>query len=569
MTTKLLGSTTPRLYTRPLVQGPPNRLCGCGCALTGESSLGYSLIKFVEALGLQLLPWQRWLAIHAFELHPDQTLRRFRYRTILILVARQNGKTTFVELKNLWKMFVLQVPLVIGTAQNLDLAEESWGKAIDIAESVDFLADEIAEVYRGNGKKSLILKNGARWLIKPSTRGGGRGLSGDDVNLDELREHRNFEAWGAISKTTMARRNSQVFAFSNAGDDGSVVLNILQEQARATAEALLDMLGKLPPKRTTKAVYRAAEALGIDDSFGLFEWSVPDDIKCTCRRTGARPHKPDCVLQDRALWAMANPAVGYSGFTEQAIASALSTDPEPVFRTEVLCQRVPDLGGAVIDPTAWENLTDPESRPNTKQLAIAIDVSPSGDYASIATYSVGDDGIGHIELTDHREGIRWVAQRVATLKERYNPFVIVYDPRASAGALAVELAGLGIIEQKVREVDDYQGDWDYEHNRVSRKEVWDRGGLFLPALRDVTAACGTFVEAVRQASFRHIDQLPLTTATAAAKARTVGDAWAWGRRLAEVDISPLVAATLARYAHDKLLPKVEKDEDVDVMDTFL
>jgi hypothetical protein len=35
--------------------------------------------------------------------------------------ARQNGKTTMlVEVKNLWKMFVLQVPLIIGTAQILD-----------------------------------------------------------------------------------------------------------------------------------------------------------------------------------------------------------------------------------------------------------------------------------------------------------------------------------------------------------------------------------------------------------------------------------------------------------------
>lgn len=557
----LKGSMLPRLFTPPLAQGRPGP-CGCGCALTRETSLGYSLVDFVESLGLALLPWQRWLAIHAFELHPHA--RRFRYRTLLILVARQNGKTTWVELKNLWKMFVLQVPLVIGTAQNLDLAEESWSKALDIVESVDFLAAEVARIDKTNGKKGLTLVNGARWLIKPSTRGGGRGLSGDDINLDELREHRNFTAWAAVSKTTMARRDAQVFAFSNAGDDGSLVLNALQEQARTTAAEMTKILVTRPSD-----AYGDVARAGLDDSMGLFEWSVPDDVKCTCMRTGGRPHKPDCQLQDRELWAMANPSLGYAGFTEQALISALATDPEAIFRTECLCQRVPDMGTATIDPVVWESLHDPESRPDPKRMTIAIDVSPSGDYGSICTYSAGDDGIGHVELTDHREGTRWIAERVATLKERYNPVAIVFDPSSSAGTVALELARLLIIEQKTREVDDYEGEWDYARNQVGKKEVWDRGGLYLPGSREVAAACGQFVEAVREGSFRHIEQTPLTVAVSTAKPRPRGDAWVWGRRLADTDISPLVAATLARYAYAKLSPLLPDDGDYDVLQSFL
>lgn len=538
---ELRGNTLPRLYTKPLVTGRPGP-CGCGCALTPETTLGFSLLAFIAMLGIELIPWQRWLAIHAFELHADGPGRdgkpRFRYRTLLILIARQNGKTTWVELKNLWKMFVLQVPLVIGTAQKIDLAEESWTKAIDIAESVPELAVEIAKVDRSNGKKALVLTSGSRWKIEPATRGGGRGLSGDDVNLDELREHRKWDSWGAVTKTTMARPNAQIFAFTNAGDDQSVVLNTIQGQARS-----------------------AATSADGDPSIFLAEWSVPDDVKCTCRRTGANPHRRDCQLQDRRLWAMANPSLGYGTLTETALASALATDPEGIFRTECLCQRVPDLGGAVIDPAAWEGLTDVDSRPELGNVVFAVDVSPSGDYASIASYSVSPSGAGHLEVVDHREGTRWVPERVATLKSRYDPIAIVLDGRAQAGAVLLELARLGLPEQKMREI--------LLPGTDKKLEVWDRGGLFLPSTRDVTAACGQFVQAVRDGDFRHIDQTSLTVAIGGAKARTVGDAWAWGRRLADVDISPLVAATLARYAHAKLADRIAQPVAYDVLDSVL
>ena len=315
----LLGSTTPRIWTPPLVKGRRGP-CGCGCALTPKTSLGFSAVEFAEqVIGLRVLPWQRWLLIHALELRPDG---RFRFRTVLVLVARQQGKTTLVELKNLWKMFVLQVPLVIGTAQNLDISEESWDKAVEIAEGIPDLAAEITHVDKTNGKKALKLASGSRWKIAAASRKGGRGLSGDDVNLDELREHQNWDSWGAVTKTTMARANAQVWAYSNAGDDKSVVLNDLQAKGRAVAEALIDLIAKMVVAEAEEIVRQAA-VQGIDTTLGLFEWSAPDDVRCTCAQDSG--HAADCRLQDRQAWAQANPSLGYT-VTEQALASALATD---------------------------------------------------------------------------------------------------------------------------------------------------------------------------------------------------------------------------------------------------
>ena len=57
-------------------------------------------------------------------------------------------------------------------------------------------------------------------------------------------------------------------------------------------------------------------------------------------------------------WAQANPSLGHT-ITERAVTSALRTDPEPVFRTEVLCQWVDDLQDSAIDVALWASLADP------------------------------------------------------------------------------------------------------------------------------------------------------------------------------------------------------------------
>jgi hypothetical protein len=469
------------------------------------TSLGFSALEFAKnPLGIGPLPWQRWLLIHAFELKPTGM---FRFRTVVVLVARQNGKTTIVEVKNLWKMYVLGVPLVIGTAQDLDMAEESWEKAVEIIEAIPELDAEKAHVDRTNGKKALRLANGSRWKIKAASRKAGRGLSGDDVNLDELREHQNWQAWGAVTKTTMARKNAQIWAFSNAGDDRSVVLNALQEQGRAAVE----------------------HPENADPSVGLFEWSAPDDVKCTCGRPG-NIHAPDCRLQDREAWAMANPSYGFT-VTDEALSSALATDPEMVFRTECLCQRVPDMqpDWVVIGQEAWLALADVRSR-RTGDVAFALDATPGGSHAAIAMAGVRADGLGHSELIDHRRGTAWVVDRLIGLNQQHSPVAVVVDPRGPAAFLIKDLEAAGI-----------------EVTKTSAGDVADATGSFIAA---TGAAEGD------KPSFRYMPHPALDAAVAGAVTKALGDGAKWDRRSPSVDISPLVAVTLARWG---LATIVEED----------
>ena len=143
-----LGREVPRVYTPPLRE------------LTPQTSLGFAMVYFAEnVLGVTLLPWQRWLSIHALELLPDG---RLRFRTILVLVARQNGKSTWAKVLVLFLLMVRQVRLVLGTAQDLDLAEDLWDETLDLLYDGDDdepgeLEDLVARVQRVNGKKQFTL----------------------------------------------------------------------------------------------------------------------------------------------------------------------------------------------------------------------------------------------------------------------------------------------------------------------------------------------------------------------------------------------------------------------------
>ena len=370
-TSTLTGSEVPRLAT------PPAR------ELTPETTRGFECIEFAEdVLGLELMPWQKRVLLHGLELAEDES---FRFRTLLVLTRRQCGKATLLQVLALWRMYVDGAPLVLGTAQNLGLAEETWTGALQMTEGVPELAREGAHVSRTNGDKYMRLTSGERYKVAAATRSGGRGLSSDLVLLDELREHHNWEAWSAITKTTLARPAPQVLGFSNAGDKSSVVLAALRERALASAA----------DRATT---------------LGIFEWSAPDG----------------CALDDREAWAQANPALGHR-MSEQAIASALEVDPEEVFRTEVLCQWVTTVDAA-ISPTVWASLADPGAERGHRPVFV-LDVAPDQSTTSIGVGWRRPDGAAHVMLADQREGVEWAVDRCAELL------------RAWGGRLLVEQAG--------------------------------------------------------------------------------------------------------------------------------
>jgi hypothetical protein len=68
---------------------------------------------------------------------------------------------------------------------------------------------------------------------------------------------------------------------------------------------------------------------------------------------------------------------------------------------------------------------------------------------------------------------------------------------------------------------------------------------------ELTKACGEFAAAVKAGKVAHPDDVEVRESLAGAQKKPVGDAWRWDRRSSDVDISPVVALTLAYHTHSK------------------
>jgi hypothetical protein len=504
----VLGSTEPRLWTPPLRE------------LTPATSRGFDQIEFARDVLLRPAdPWQEWLLIHAGELLPDG---RPRFRIVLVLVSRQNGKTETPVILSAYWQFVQGVPLILGTSTKLEYAKESWGKAVKLVEAASELDDlrPVRWKRETNGEQESWTHEGSRYKIAASNAEGGRSLTVHRLILDELRQHHDYSAWDAAVPAMNAVSDAQAWCLSNAGDDRSIVLNDLRESA-----------------------LRFIETGEGDPRLGIFEWSAPED---------ADP-------EDLAALAQANPNLGRRIDPEVLLGDARRAvlkggEVLAGFKTESMCIRVKTLGTPPpISEELWLSLHDAGSQ-LAGDVALAVDVAPDQGSAAIAVYGPRSDGRGHLEVIAVRAGVSWVVPAVAKLKTLHNPIAIGLF--GAAGALLAPLAKVGITPP------------------ADRKRPM-RGDLAVPYTSDLAEAWGGFLVAVSSDDLRHRDQVPLTAAVGHAKVKKVGEAEGLDRRASTGDVGPLNAAIGSRWAYvtraDKILGDLvyeDFDPAVHVVDRF-
>lgn len=474
------GSTTPRLWTPPLVAGPPGP-CGCGCALTPETSFGFDVVEFADqVLRHPLDPWQRWLVIHGGELRPDGSPR---FSVVLVLVSRQNGKTELLVVLSLYWQFVEAVPMILGTSTKIDYAKESWKKAVKLAERTRDL-DEYRPGGRSgwkreaNGEQESWTTEDSRYKIAASNAEGGRSLSIDRLILDELRQHHSYEAWDAAEPATSARPGSQIWALSNAGDDRSVVLN----DKRADALAFI-------------------ETSAGDDDLGLFEWSADEH---------ADP-------EDVQALAQANPNLGYRKDAKKLLANArraLARGGEALagFKTEHMCIRVRMLNPA-IDPGAWRRCLDPGGLDDVRsRVAMCVDVAPDQLHATLYAAAVLPDDRVRVDFVKAWEGqgcTHQLRRELPGLLARVRPQVLGWLPNGPAASLAADLAD----------------------RRKAGRAGWPPPGVTVAEIKgELTAVCMGFAEQVTADRVAHSGDPLLDAHVAGAERLKRGDAWVFSRK---------------------------------------
>lgn len=419
---ELRGSVRPRLWTRPLVTGPPGP-CGCGCPLDEGTSEGFDVEWFAEnVLGQPLDEWERWLAIHALELRPDGTPR---FRHVLVIVARQQGKTWLLVVLCLFWLFVSKVRLILSTSTNLDYALEAWEGGVDLAKETPSLAAKLPPtrsrgVSRRNGSHALKTAEKARWKIAASNRRGGRSLSIDRLVLDELREHDSWDAWNAAVPATNARPGSMIWAFSNMGDDRGIVLDSRRNAALS----------------------------GTDPAHFIAEWSMPDEWR-------ERVHTATDAELLAAL-AQSNPQLGHRINPEVLLGDARAAIAAggmelSKWLTEIGCIRIRSRDPA-IDAGKWADLAAPvDLAEYRRRTVLCLDIAPDGLHATLVAAALLPDedtvplklrGRVAVDVVAAWSGPACTAELRAELPghvERVKPRRVVWFPNGPAAQVAAAM----------------------------------------------------------------------------------------------------------------------------------
>lgn len=417
-----------------------------------------------------------------------------------IVAPRQNGKDAIFEARELIGLFLLDEQLIIHSAHEQATASEHFRRLLNLIESVPEFERRVLKAPKGKGAEAIELRGGQRIFFKTRTAGGGRGFTGDLVVLNEAMIVP--VAFTAALVPTMAARsvtgNPQLVYGASAVD---------QEQHEH---------GLVLARLRHRAMNGAATVGYCEWSAGVREWLAAHGREFD-------PKKPEIdqvpaeMLADPQVWAEANPGMSIRISQEHIANEHAGAMAAREFMVERLSigdwPNVDGTEGSVLNLDTWNELADHQSKPRDP-VCFSFDVSPDRANATIAVSGLRDDGLRHVEVVDYGRGTGWLIDRLVHLKRVHANVGIVCDGAGPAGSLVPELEQRGV-----------------DVSVVTAKEH--------------AQACGLIYDAVQGRTVRHLAQAELNAAVRVATRRTLGDAWAWARRGSTVDISPLVACTLA------------------------
>lgn len=232
---------------------------------------------------------------------------------------------------------------------------------------------------------------------------------------------------------------------------------------------------------------------------------------------------PTDDYDDPETWAKANPSYGVRLSHETCLDERGAFDDDQFARERLGMWSVDAGSRRVIDASSWGIVADPASMA-IERLALGIDVAPDRSVASVALAGERFDGFWHVELDEHRTGTGWIVPWVKARCERNNIRAVVIDQLSPAASL----------------VDDF-----------TKAKV----KVTITSAADMANACGQFYDSVMDARLKHTDQPQVNVSLSAAGKRPLGDRWAWNRKSATSDITPIVAETLALWGAQSSIVK--------------
>jgi hypothetical protein len=413
-----------------------------------------------------------------------------------VAVSRQNGKTTLV-CSRIARQLIPPRQTVAYTAQDRGLARTKWDEHVELLMSTPF-AERVARVDRTNHREMLVMENGSRYMpVTPTGKKAGRSLSIDLAVVDEAHAHEGMGVISAIQPAMSARPHAQIWLLSNAGN------------SRSTLWRHYTDIGRI-------------ESDNPASTMAWFEYA------------GA----PDADVFDRQSWGEANPSLGLTGgVLETALSDGALTMERDVFMREHLNVWMDSAAIAGIDALTWAACRRDDVTPGA-QVAFGLDFTPERDRGALVVCGevTTDSGevLTPVELIESGSDLERLISRAAEVANAWDGLITI--DRGSPASSAIPAL-----------------------ERLTQRDDGLSHRVRLIPLTELVRACGDFHDAAIDARISHRGDYRLTDAVTSATKRQVGDAWCWQRR-GHADISPLVAATLARWgvvaAPEPLVPAV-------------
>jgi hypothetical protein len=414
-------------------------------------------------------------------------------------IPRQVGKTYFV-LALLVIMCILFPGLqVVWTAHHLRTSTKTFTSLRGICRR-NKVAPHVRAMRAANGEQQVEFVNGSMIMFGARSQGFGRGF--DEIDVEVFDE----------SQILDTKALEDMIAATN--------------QARHEHGALLFFMGTPPrPSDPSEAFsQRRAEAHA-----GEAEDAIWLEI-------GADPQSdPD----DRAVWATMNPSFPLRTPLESMLRLRKNLKDEDSWNREGRGIWDPISSKGVIPGPSWMDRED-EASTAQESLSLGVEVGPDLAWASVALAGERADGGWHIELDDdqHTRG-RGVAWLVPHLQ-----YLTVNNP--SIRSVVVDVAGpvAALLEQRA-------GRWFFKGTNLEATPV---------KVSELGAGCANVLDGIVTGWLHHIGQPQFTAAALAAGKRPLGDTgmWVWSRKMADSDITPIQAATLALIGARAQIQNVRK-----------
>jgi hypothetical protein len=324
---------------------------------------------------------------------------------------------------------------------------------------------------------------GGRFAVKASDVDTLDGLLLTFAVADELHRWKDAERY-AILLAAVQKRDGRLFGISTAGVKAEGLLWAMRERA------------------IELGAQRDGAYVGLrTPSFCWHEWSLDDALD----------------FRDLEAVKAANPAPWITvELLRERYESPSMTDADwRRFSANQWIERS-ELA-AVIDPRTWLGLLAPAVAA-LPPVCLSVDATMDRSSAAIGVAAFTDAAgeLPVVDVAEHGAGIAWAVEAVVRLSGRWETVGVVIDPGGPAAPLIPRLQEFGLTIHET-------------------------------STRQLAQACGGFYDAIGNAALRHRGSESLTQSVQGAVKRTLSQSWAFDRRKAISDPSPLLAAVLAHY----------------------